>query len=144
MNEAIEDAPCIRDWLTGAAGPPPGTFRRGLLVEIGRVVGTWHAAGLFHGDLHPGNLLCRMTDAGPVFFWLDTERTRACRRLPLNLRVNDLVKLNYERLPVSLADRMRVWKAYLESSGWPPDRERSLLGRVIARTQHRWRDSGWL
>jgi tRNA A-37 threonylcarbamoyl transferase component Bud32 len=143
-TEAFENAPCLRDWIAGRAGRLAPARRRGLLREVGRLVGTWHACGMFHGDLHPGNLLCRPEGDGMAFCFLDIERTRRYRRLPLRARVNDLVKLNYERLPVTLADRMRVWDAYLEAAGWPREAGRGLRRRVAARTRARWREAGWL
>jgi hypothetical protein len=101
---------------------------------------------MFHGDLHPGNLLCRREGEALTFCWLDIERTRRYQHLPRRCRENDLVKLNYERLRVSRADRMRVWKAYLAAAagGREGVEERALLHRVIAKTQARWRQAGWM
>ena len=173
VTEAFEEAPALRDWIEGRVEELTRDARRKLLREVGTLVGRWHAAGMFHGDLHPGNLLCRKHAGALEFCWLDVERTRRYRRLPARCRVNDLVKLNYERLNLSLTDRMRVWKAYVAAVAESrPVREptpgrrglqrtpgasgrrwttaagqrthRALLRRVIAKTQARWRETGWL
>lgn len=143
ITEAVEDAPDVATWLRSpqAAGR---NWKYSLLRGIGREVARWHAAGLYHGDPHAGNLLYRATPDAGTFFWLDCERTRRYRHLPPGRRVNDLMKLNYDPLPLSLTDRMRVWKAYADASRLTPKSEKDLLRRVLRRTQRRWRKRGWL
>jgi len=140
-TEAVEDAPDAGWWL-GSPRAGDREWRRDFLRRLGRELGAWHRAGLYHGDPRAANLLYRERDAS--FHWLDCERTRRYHHLPVRRRINDLMKLNYDRHPVSRTDRMRVWKAYLESAGLTRSEARELRRRVVARTQRRWRKRGWL
>jgi tRNA A-37 threonylcarbamoyl transferase component Bud32 len=46
-----------------SAAPAAAPLMAPLLVELGEVVHRMHAAGLLHGDLHPGNVLVRLHGA---------------------------------------------------------------------------------
>jgi len=123
---------------------PPLHRKRALLRAMGREVGRWHHEGLYHGDLRTSNLLCRFDGDDPVLYWIDHERTRHYRALPFGRRVHNLMQVNMEREGWSRADRLRTWKAYLESEPIPPEDRRCLLQAVIAKTRKRWKKRGWL
>jgi len=148
VTEETKDAPSVRAWLTrpelGVAENRPR--RIAFLQAFAREIGTWHGSNLYHGDLRFGNVLCRQAPNGYTFVWLDNERNRHYRRgLPLAKRIRNLMQANYEPVGgVTLTDRMRFWRAYLERAGLRPERERYVLRRVVEKTQKRWRKRGWL
>jgi len=58
INQAIDGAHILRDWLTDPAlGMTSAAARKDLLISFGHELGRWHAAGLHHGDLRLGNVL---------------------------------------------------------------------------------------
>ena len=146
ITEAIHDAPNIREWLNR---PHLGVARsiqqkRQLLRALGREVGALHAAGFHHGDMRSTNILCRSSRRGFTFFWLDNERTNKLPRLPMRLRAHNLTQLNMERRGVTLTDRMRFWKTYLNETDISPLQEQRTLRKVIRRSQKRWKKRGWM
>src|SRR4030095_3824446 len=96
------------------AAPPR---RRAIAFEIGRVVGTLHAAGLDHADLKHSNLL--VTSDDPIAA-LDLDSLIPPHRPTWRRRVRALGQLEayasdlYPDLPRS--DRARVLRAYFESA----------------------------
>lgn len=146
VTEAIEDAPNLRDWLNrpdlGIAGHPDA--KRKLLAAAGSEIGRWHAAGLHHGDMRIGNVLVRRSGDTFTFFWLDNERNERFHPISDRLRVHNLMQVNMERTGVTLADRMRFWRAYARAAGLHPGEARRLQRRILALTQARWRARGWL
>jgi tRNA A-37 threonylcarbamoyl transferase component Bud32 len=141
VTEAVEHARRARDWIMEA---PDRHARRRFLLALAREIGAWHGAGLYHGDLRPGNILAQSSDDGFTFWWLDNERNRRYAVLPPGRRIHNLMQINYEPLPISLTDRLRFWRAYRETARLPDDQAADVLRRVIAKTQRRWRKRGWL
>ena len=144
FSEAIENAPPLRSWLTDPAlGVAQNTAaRRDFLRAFARELGRWHAAGLHHGDLRLGNVLCRREGGGFVFFWIDNERTRRHESIPFQVRVHNLMRINFEPVGISGADRMRAWKAYLETAGVPDHQRKRLLREVVRATMARRKRRG--
>ena len=146
VNEAVDNAPIVRDWLTdptlGLAGDRRA--KRTFLEAFARELGAWHGAGLYHGDLRLGNVLCRREGDDYVFFWLDNERTKRYRVLPARPRVNNLMRVNFEPCGVDATDRLRFWKIYLESARIPRGQERVILDQVVSRTHKRRKKRGWV
>jgi tRNA A-37 threonylcarbamoyl transferase component Bud32 len=118
--------------------------KRQLLRLLGQEIGRWHASGLFHGDMHCGNIFCRRTDEGFALSWIDNEEGSHGRWLPMRLRLHDLDHVNRFKHEVSLADRMRVWAAYVEATGLSPKQQRAVRRRVIEKSQRFWRKKGWM
>jgi tRNA A-37 threonylcarbamoyl transferase component Bud32 len=102
--------------------------QRALLMETADAVAALHAAGLAHGDLHPGNLL--IGERGPVF--VDLQRARRARPGG-RLQQRDLGLLDYSlrQLDVSRTDRLRVIQRALAGAGptvaHRPDRARAVV-----------------
>jgi tRNA A-37 threonylcarbamoyl transferase component Bud32 len=146
ITEAIYEAPNIWDWLNRPELEVANSIqrKRQLLRAFGRAVGAWHEAGLYHGDIRTGNILCRASKGGFLFFWLDNERSRKFARLPMPLRVHNLMQVNMERRGVTLTDRMRFWKAYLEETHIPPNQQKRIMWKVIRKTKKRWKKRGWM
>jgi hypothetical protein len=146
VTEAIDDAPNLRDWLNkpdlGVAGRHGA--KRELLAAFAREVARWHNAGFHHADMRIGNILCRREAGGWTFHWLDNEGNSRHRVIPAQERVHNLMQVNMERTGVSLTDRMYFWKAYAAAAGIPAKEERTLQRAVMAYTQRRWKERGWL
>ncbi len=145
INEAVEDAPTLRDWLTredlGLVNDRAG--KREMLCAFARELGAWHAAGLHHGDLRLGNVLCRKQEGVYTFYWLDNERNRTFDVLPLRLRVHNLMRINFEPCGVDQTDRLRFWNAYLETAKLRVEDRESALSRTISKTHVRRKKRGW-
>jgi tRNA A-37 threonylcarbamoyl transferase component Bud32 len=123
---------------------PAHDERRQLLRALGSAVGRRHAAGLFHGDLHLGNIFARRADGGFQFFWIDNEEGQRYHRLPMRRRLHDLDHINRFRHRVSLSERMLVWKAYAATAGIPPDAQRRIQRRTMRKSRRFWQKKGWL
>jgi hypothetical protein len=117
--------------------------RRAVAFEIGRVVGSLHAAGLDHADLKHSNLLITAEDRVAL---LDLDSLIPPRRPTWSRRVRALGQLEafafdlYPELPRS--DRARVLGAYLERNPALFSRRRELIREVrrwVERRLERWR-----
>ena len=146
ITEAIHDASNIRDWLDRPELEVANSIRRKrqLLRAFGRAVGAWHEAGLYHGDMRTSNILCRTSKGEFTFFWLDNERSRKFALLPMRFRVHNLMQVNMERRGVTLMDRMRFWKAYLEETHISSNQQKRIIWKVIRKTKKRWKKRGWM
>jgi hypothetical protein len=148
VTEALEDAPSADEWLSRPELRVAGSNaeRRRFVEFFGREVGRCHAAGIYHGDMRLGNVLCRRQggtgESGAAeyrFFWLDNERTRRFARLPWRRRIQNLTQVNVRREGVTRGDRLRFWRAYVESARLPREFEGRAVREVLARTEARWR-----
>ncbi len=117
--------------------------KRSMLTALGREVGRMHRAGLFHGDMHLNNVLYRINEEGITFSWIDNEEGRSFSRLPLRCRVHDLNHINRYNHAMTLTDRMRIWRAYLDEADLPKGVATVLARRVIAHTRAYWKKRGW-
>lgn len=146
VMEAVDDCPAVSAWIRNAdpISPDERAERRQLLKAFGSEVGAWHTAGLYHGDMRLGNILCRVRNGSFDFIWLDNERTRMYRDLPLRRRLQNLVQVNMMHQGMSRTDRLRLWKSYADTAGIPERSRRELARRVAELTRLRWTKRGWL
>jgi tRNA A-37 threonylcarbamoyl transferase component Bud32 len=147
VTEAVPGALPLDALLAGGVdgGGLAWQDRRALLGALAREVARLHAAGLVHGDMRHGNILCvcdatRGAGEGAVcFHWLDNERTRACARR--HERARNLVQLNMLAPGVvSRTDRLRFWQAYVAARGLAEKDAARLLQHVLDWTSRRWRE----
>jgi tRNA A-37 threonylcarbamoyl transferase component Bud32/2-polyprenyl-3-methyl-5-hydroxy-6-metoxy-1,4-benzoquinol methylase len=112
--------------------------KRKLTRAFGRAIGKMHNKGIFHGDLRLGNVLVKQEKDRWQFIFLDNDRTKRFRRLPIRLQVKNLVQVNM-KLPnmVTNTDRMRFFKEYWAENGGNRQQKRELVRRVIRRTNRR-------
>jgi tRNA A-37 threonylcarbamoyl transferase component Bud32 len=117
--------------------------RRAVAFEIGRVIGSLHAAGIDHSDLKHSNLLITAHDRVAL---LDLDSLIPPRRPTWRRRVRALGQLEafafdlYPELPRS--DRARVLGGYFESNPELRARRRELIRDVrrwVLRRLERWR-----
>ncbi len=112
--------------------------KRNLIAAFGETVGRMHAAGIFHGDLRPGNVFGEDTSQGWRFFFLDNERTRRFRRLPHRLIVKNLVQIGMlHKQILTPTDRMRFLKSYLARNTRIGADYKKLAAEVFSKTQGR-------
>ncbi len=112
--------------------------KRELIRAFGRTVGRMHAAGLFHGDLRLGNILVRQEKNRWRFFFLDNERTRKFYRLPMRLRLKNLVQINmFPPAAMSDTDRMRFFREYWAQNEKAGAKKVELIEKVLKKTHRR-------
>jgi len=145
ITEQVEGAVPLDILLTGDGGkrPPGPGLRTAIAMQLGAEVGRWHAAGLVHGDMRHGNVLCRKDGGNYRFFFLDNERTRSTTSR--HERARNLVQLNMIGPALfPLRDRVRFWRAYCRTA--PGDRHyrQKLRAETVAWTRRRWHERGWL
>jgi tRNA A-37 threonylcarbamoyl transferase component Bud32 len=93
--------------------------RRDFFYQLGRVIGSLHAKGVYHGDLNLGNLWVAASSGCGLFdlYFLDNEGARPFRSLPKSWRLHDLRDLNDVHLKtVTLKDRLCFLRAYLKEN----------------------------
>ncbi len=118
--------------------PDKTRAKRNLIAAFGETVGRMHAAGIFHGDLRPGNVFGEDTSEGWRFLFLDNERTRRFRRLPHRLIVKNLVQIGMlHKQLVTPTDRMRFLKSYLARNTRLRKDYKKLAAKVFSITQGR-------
>ena len=127
---------CLIDDLRCPGDHPPHVRHR-FVRQLGNTIGRMHAAGIFHGDLRPGNVFARLQDENWEFFLLDNERTKKLFWLPPFLRIKNLVQINMLPFDVSHTDRMRFFNEYLKHNPQLKTKQKSLINRVMAKTNHR-------
>ncbi len=117
----------------------PGDALPGLLRELGVAVRAMHRAGLFHHDLHPGNVLVRLTsdDRLRVIDWKHVRRRRSPRP---EAGARQLAKLvwQFESAGVFRPDapeREDAFFAGVCAEGDAPGVLRAAVGRWLARTR---------
>ena len=111
--------------------------KRELIRVYGQTVGKMHSAGIFHGDLHLGNVLARKEGEKWRFFFLDNERTQKFYRLPARLRLKNLVRLNICEDGISRTDRLRFFKVYLHENPLIARKQAKWLKKVNSKTKRR-------
>jgi tRNA A-37 threonylcarbamoyl transferase component Bud32 len=151
-TEAVGDAEPADAWHerqleAGLAGQ--AAIRRAT-VELARLVGHMHAAGVIHRDLHCGNVLVRPGPPGadaPELVLMDLHRVYRRRRLSRRARSANLAQLFHDRLHVTTrTDRLRFLKHYRAAAGaegslrgWQLTVEH--LAAIHRGRQHRQRDA---
>lgn len=138
-----KEAPCsaslssyIKDMTNEHPDSLPG-LKKQLLVEFGATIGRMHSIGIIHGDLRLSNVLVQRCEDKTLFWFIDNERTRQFKSVPLRLVRKNLVQINMFRTNISNTDRMRFMKAYAHERGLPKEEIRKIARLVINRTSLR-------
>ena len=125
ITRSLNDATSLDHFLTVAlpAFPEPkrSQFRQRLATGLGSFLADTHSAGVWHPDLHPGNLLVTWVGAAPRFTLIDLHDARIRRSLSGRDRLNNLIPFNrWFILRANRSDRLRFWHAYCVRSGQDP------------------------
>lgn len=122
VTEAV-DAVSLKTILKGSLDAwlsERGMTRKFFFLQLGRLIGSLHAKGIYHGDLHSGNLWISDSSRGEDFglYFLDNEGARHFRSsLPKSRRLHDLRDLNDLRLvSITAKDRGYFFRGYLEEN----------------------------
>ncbi|MCC7384690.1 MAG: phosphotransferase [Deltaproteobacteria bacterium] len=137
-------APTLTELRDQAFAPAEGRAdalleKRTLIRRVAELIDDLHRRGLFHGDLHAGNLLV----AEGSLVLIDLESVRSAR-LRSRGQLANLVRLNRDFLDtklVSRADRLRFLEAYLRRDGDRTER-RELFARVATETDKKLAERG--
>ena len=114
--------------------------KRALIVRVARLLAKLHANGLFHGDLHPANILVEKDR----LLIVDLESMRSVS-FPGRVALKNLVRLNRDFLDTRLVtrtDRLRFLKAYLEHQADRETQLRLLWDRVRRATEEKLVERG--
>ncbi len=114
--------------------------KRALLVRVATLLARMHAHGLFHGDLHPANILVEKDRLLVVD--LDSMRSVS---FPGRAELKNLVRLNRDFLDTRLVtrtDRLRFLRTYLRSQADPETRLRALWQRLQTATAEKLVERG--
>jgi hypothetical protein len=137
LDDAEDLYACFNGKRQGISWESPGAKRR-FIRALGETVGRMHRAGIFHGDLRAGNIFVKSGDGRWQIFFLDNERTRKFNKLPGRLRFKNLVQVNMLQSEIiTLTDRMRFFKAYLEQNVYVRGRWKDLARRIVVKTRRR-------
>lgn len=110
LTRAIENARCVPEIfgdICRNSGKDALIRKRTSIKAFAEMVGRLHAKGIFHGDLHLGNVFAREEGEKWRFFLIDNERTKKFHSLPAGLRLRNLVRLNRCGSGISRTDRLR-------------------------------------
>lgn len=112
--------------------------KRILLNRMGHEIGRLHKKGIFHGDLRVGNIIIDGRGNLLRIFFIDNERTRQYKKLPMRKRLKNLVQLNMVLLPqITVSDRLRFLEAYLEENPFLIPYKKELIRKIHRLTQKR-------
>ena len=114
----------------------PPTEKQKMIEQFGQIVGLMHNQGIFHGDLRLGNILVKKNDSGFNFIFLDNERTKKFKKLPMRLRIKNLVQINMNQDELTQDGVRAFFDAYLAQQQIPIDRDK-LAKKVISKTTKR-------
>jgi tRNA A-37 threonylcarbamoyl transferase component Bud32 len=142
VAEAVEGAsPFWQELRAAESGTAAGVARRRMLLRLlADEVSAWHRAGVCHGEMHFGNVLCVEEAGGVAFVWLDHERTFRSRSVAERSR--NLADLGKDR-GLSLRERILFWHVYRRGLGLSRRKARRLRNATWLRIRRAWKQRGW-
>ena len=113
--------------------------KRRLVRSLGNTIGFMHSKNICQGDLRLGNIMILENNGKFDFAFLDNERTRHFRNLPIKLQIKNLVQLNMSRAFFSKTDVIRFWKEYSKYNNQMRPSQRDMLKEIKNITDKRLR-----
>lgn len=127
MTATVSDAVPLSHFMEVKTNGRP-LLRRAVFRALGRFLAELHVAGLYHRDLHPGNILVRMLpNQTPQFLLVDFGPIRVGVSLSFRRTWGNLAMLNrWFILRSTRTERLRCWLEYVQQrkrlqSGWKPN-----------------------
>jgi serine/threonine protein kinase len=115
-------------------------LRQQLAIELARFVAHLYANGIFHRDLHAGNILVARDANGLRLFLIDLHDTKVGQPLSRRSRMANLIILNrYFSMRASRSDRLRFWRAYVGHGTMDSGLAKELERRTWASNLQFWR-----
>ena len=113
--------------------------KRALINAAGHEIGRLHRKGIFHGDLRVGNIIIQGRGRSALLFFIDNERTRYYKALPMRKRLKNLVQLNMASLAqITKTDRLRFLDSYIsENPVLSSKNKRGLIQQIQKMTEKR-------
>jgi len=153
IAEALQEGGTLAQWMnceynSGNLGNQPLTpgINQDLIRQLSRFLADLHKQGIYHSDLHDRNIWVKPMESGLVFFLLDVEAVKFCRRISLRRRLKNLLRLarnigaNAAKMELEgEALALELAESYFQMSGITPSA--SLLEMVSAsarRGKERW------
>ncbi len=115
VTQEWPDAQTLDQWLLqNASGLQNPAARRSVTRTLAELLARMHDAGVEHGDLHPGNLLCRTRQDGSLeLAIIDLYAVRLKQPLSLHDSLKNLAMFGHWFLQrTSPTDRHRFWTVY--------------------------------
>lgn len=117
ITQEWTNAQTLDQWLLGSPKRDEHAFRRSVAVNLAYFLARLHDAGIEHGDLHPGNFLCRaQQDGSPEIAIIDLYAVRIGKPLGRLASIANLAMLGHWFLQyTSLSERHSFWHAYVQA-----------------------------
>lgn len=116
--------------------------KRRILRSLATLFHRLHSRGIYHQDLKAGNILIRNSGSdGWLFYLIDIDGVRKCRRLSWFKRVKNLVQM-YRTFGehLSVNEKAVFLKYYSDLFSLPVDRRKAIAGKVLSGNK-KWRKS---
>ena len=114
--------------------------RKHLTESIAQCIAAFHSAGLFHGDMHVGNILCDTQDASNIqIYWLDNEEGKHFSTLPWSKRIHDLTHILRFTHFVPKEEQKIFWDTYTKHSKLAPPEVTTLTQTLMHQTRRFWK-----
>jgi len=127
------DLRSLRLWGRGTRGREAVRAKRDEVERLGRLAGSLHARGVYHGDLKAVNVFVRRKHGRESFCLVDYDRVRfAADPVPFRRRVKNLAQLAASLgAYFGRTDRLRFYRAYAGAlaGAWE---ERKAAARAVA------------
>lgn len=116
IPEAVSLSTFVADGLPRLAGAEQERLRRRIAIRLAELCAAAHRAGVYHNDLHAGNVLVRMANGEPELYLADLPGVQLSGVLGWKRSRASLVMLNSDWSGrAALRDRWRFWRAYLRA-----------------------------
>lgn len=139
ITKSINDANGLHCYFNlNRQGKLTPEWKRHFIKQLGNAIGKMHARGISHGDLRSGNILCKKENSEWQFYLMDNERTVKYKKLPMKLRLKNLVQINMI-LPghMSNIDRARFFNAYLKQNPGLKKNKKQIAAQILDLTADR-------
>jgi tRNA A-37 threonylcarbamoyl transferase component Bud32 len=123
-------------------------LRLTMATVLGEFVARMHDAGVWHHDLHAGNMLVRLTDDRPSLFLIDLHASKLGSSLTWEASRDNLIVLGrWFTIRCSRHERWRFWQVYHKTrnqwGGGQPDPTAERLAREVEEKAWRSNLSFW-
>jgi tRNA A-37 threonylcarbamoyl transferase component Bud32 len=95
--------------------------RCSIISSFGKLTATIFQSGIYQNDYSLNNFLIRKEDCGPRIYFIDCERAATTAHIAEKRKTELLAKLNRAGHEVSVKDRLRFLRGYLEKSSGAQD-----------------------
>ena len=132
VTEGIEGVKSLQDYVLENKNKLSFKAKIGIVRLLAELLKKLHKKGVYHGDLHAGNILVQDGVNGPKLFLTDLHRAKIKMCLSKRAMIKNLIELDkFFSIVVSGAMRLRLFKHYIAGSDF--EKEYKTYARIIAR-----------